>query len=199
MRRAETDMHWNLIALDQSPAMRWRNGGGETRELIAWPASDQWQWRISVADVASDGPFSRFDDVHRCLAILEGAGVRLQFADRVVELTRSADPLEFSGEASVDCCLLDGPVRDLNLMTKERAGQMRRLTHDSLLQCQAGTVIALYCTMRPARVASAGGTLEVPPQTLAWCEVFSPVTLEIRCHGAIWMEIGALTPKGATG
>ncbi|MFG5407966.1 HutD family protein [Piscinibacter sakaiensis] len=40
------------------PAQPWRNGGGHTRELWTWPADGPWQARLSVADIAADGPFS---------------------------------------------------------------------------------------------------------------------------------------------
>ena len=54
-------------------AARWRNGGGRTRELLAWPDAADWKVRVSVADVESDGPFSAFPGVQRWFAVLEGA------------------------------------------------------------------------------------------------------------------------------
>ncbi len=43
----------------------WRNGGGQTRELLAWPTGADWKLRISRADIESDG---RFRFLHRCSA-----------------------------------------------------------------------------------------------------------------------------------
>jgi environmental stress-induced protein Ves len=40
--------------------MPWKNGGGVTRELLAWPGGGDWQVRISVAEIEADGPFSSF-------------------------------------------------------------------------------------------------------------------------------------------
>lgn len=63
-----------LLAKD-CPAMPWRNGGGQTRELLTWPAGsapDQWQLRISRADIDYDGPFSAFPGVQRWFAVLKG-------------------------------------------------------------------------------------------------------------------------------
>eukprot|EP00727_Mastigamoeba_balamuthi_P005014 m51a1_g14510 hypothetical protein (209) ;mRNA; f:830125-831008 len=105
--------------------MPWKNGGGVTRELLrlAHPSGDAGRFvaRLSVATVASAGPFSAFPGVDRVLMILEGAGVALDFgaAPGVPEVTLDAPlkPVWFPGEAPVQCRLLGGAVRDFNLMT----------------------------------------------------------------------------------
>ncbi|MDP3170391.1 MAG: HutD family protein, partial [Polaromonas sp.] len=48
-----------MIPLEDVAPTPWRNGGGVTRELIAWPTPQDWDWRISVAEIEKDGPFSR--------------------------------------------------------------------------------------------------------------------------------------------
>ncbi len=43
--------------------MPWKNGGGETAEIAVFPPSadlSEFGWRISMATVSSDGPFSAF-------------------------------------------------------------------------------------------------------------------------------------------
>src|SRR5689334_20024474 len=70
-------MSWHRISLNDVPLTPWRNGKGNTRELVAFPVRDQWHWRMSVADIETDGPFSRFEGVKRWFAVLSGAGVRL--------------------------------------------------------------------------------------------------------------------------
>ncbi len=48
--------------------MPWKNGSGETAEIAIWPdgvALDAFDWRISMARVAADGPFSAFAGVDR--------------------------------------------------------------------------------------------------------------------------------------
>lgn len=104
------------------PAVPWKNGGGITREIARVPADaslERFDWRVSRAQVATDGPFSRFDAVDRTLLVVSGAGLRLAIAGRgEVTLTRESEPLEFSGEVEVDAALVDGPVDDLNVMTR---------------------------------------------------------------------------------
>ena len=103
----------------------WRNGGGQTRELLAWPPGADWRVRISRADIESDGPFSAFPGVDRWFTVLQGAGVELTFADAVHQLTPGDAPLRFDGAAAPGCRLLDGATQDLNLMLRQGRGVMR--------------------------------------------------------------------------
>ena len=70
-------MNWRSVSLASVPPQPWKNGGGTTRELLAWPTGADWRVRLSVAEVVADGPFSRFEGVQRWFAVLGGAGVRL--------------------------------------------------------------------------------------------------------------------------
>ena len=114
------------------PPQAWRNGGGQTRELLGWPAGADWRLRISLADIESDGPFSAFPGVQRWFAVIEGAGVVLALAAGERRLTAASDPLCFDGADAPGCRLIDGPTRDLNLMLRGGArGRMIRVVNDS--------------------------------------------------------------------
>jgi environmental stress-induced protein Ves len=99
----------------------WRNGGGRTRELLAWPDAIDWQVRVSVATIEADGPFSAYPGIDRCFAVLDGAGVLLALPEGEQRLGPGDDALCFAGEAAPMCRLLDGPTRDLNLMVRRGA------------------------------------------------------------------------------
>jgi len=133
-----------LRAADRA-AVPWKNGGGLTREVAVWPQDagfDDFEWRVSIAEVRDAGPFSRFEGVERILAILDGR-MRLEFADSVAELDAASAPLTFSGSESCSGTPLDGPVVDLNLMTRGRAGRMQRLRRGIV---RDGLVVALATT-----------------------------------------------------
>lgn len=102
----------------------WRNGGGRTRELLAWPSREAWRARVSLADIEADGPFSTFPGVTRWFAVVAGAGVVLTFRDGDRSLARGDAPLAFDGADAPMCRLVDGPTRDLNLMLREADGAM---------------------------------------------------------------------------
>lgn len=97
---------------------RWRNGFGWTREILRFPATgDDWDWRLSIAEIERDGPFSAFDGIDRELVLLHGNGVRLRFDDGEV---RDVEPphgrVRFAGERAVSGELIDGATHDFNLM-----------------------------------------------------------------------------------
>ena len=100
-------------------AVPWKNGGGVTREVCVSPAGAgmaAFDWRISMAEVTQAGPFSSFDTIDRHLTVL-GGRLELAFDDRTAVLG-SGDSLAFAGEATCHGTPLDGPVTDLNVMTR---------------------------------------------------------------------------------
>ncbi len=107
-------------------AMAWKNGGGITYEVAVHPDNgaslDSFEWRLSMARVESDGPFSIFPGIDRSLAIMEGNGVNLAIENRPsVPVTLTSDPASFPGDVPVTAFLLNGTVLDLNIMTRRSA------------------------------------------------------------------------------
>ena len=68
---------WQVVSLGDVEPKPWRNGGGVTRELLAWPAADEWRLRLSIADIERNGPFSFYPAAERWFAVMEGRGVML--------------------------------------------------------------------------------------------------------------------------
>ena len=97
--------------------MRWANGAGTTHEIVAVPAPEGWSWRLSLAEVDADGPFSVLEGVDRALVVASGRGMTLRIAG-VAHPLACFEAVTFPGEASVTAELHDGPVRDLNLMVR---------------------------------------------------------------------------------
>jgi environmental stress-induced protein Ves len=90
----------------------WANGGGTTRELAR---ADDGSWRISMADIASDGPFSRFTDRHRVLTVVDGPVLDLD-VDGEPHVVEPQRPFAFSGDAAVAASVPEGPVQVLNVV-----------------------------------------------------------------------------------
>jgi len=108
-------------------ATPWKNGGGVTREVAAWPPGaglDAFDWRVSLAEVAADGPFSTFPGVDRVLTVIAGDGLVLEIDGRALRLERDAR-LAFPGEAAVGARLTAGPVGGLNVMVRRDAWTAR--------------------------------------------------------------------------
>jgi environmental stress-induced protein Ves len=122
-------MKARIIRNEDLVRVPWKNGGGTTAEVAAFPEGssfDTFGWRISMADVASDGPFSVFPGVDRTLIVVEGDGIELDVEGIAYPLDRNAPKLSFSGDDMTAGRLLSGPIRDLNVMT--RRGQFRHRT-----------------------------------------------------------------------
>jgi environmental stress-induced protein Ves len=111
-----------ILRASNHKSMPWKNGGGETAEIAVFPNGASMQdfgWRVSMAKVIENGPFSLFPDVDRTLSILEGHSMALTIEDaETVVLTKESDPLTFPADAPVNATLPEGEIRDLNVMTR---------------------------------------------------------------------------------
>jgi environmental stress-induced protein Ves len=163
-------MSWNLVHLESVAPQPWKNGGGTTRELLAWPAPDDWRVRISIADVTAAGPFSRFEGVERWFSVLEGAGVVLQVAGGRHWLRTDSEPFRFDGGLATECDLQDGPTRDFNLMAPPGRSRLRRLqATEQMFKMRGPGLLAVHAHSQPARVILDWVIFDVPAFTLAWC------------------------------
>jgi environmental stress-induced protein Ves len=178
------------IDLAALPTQLWKNGAGLTREVATHPPGaglDDFDWRLSVAEVARDGLFSAFAGVDRQLVLLDGVGMRLRSPDGALDcwLERPGDSLSFAGEAQVAAELTNGPTRDFNVMT--RRGRWHAELHAlqspgevaaadaALLLCCAGT-----WTVEPVGVALERG------QGLLWRAPVAPLFARATSPGA-WL------------
>ena len=122
-----------LLTPNDYRSMPWKNGAGRTTEIAVHPpgaALDAFAWRVSIADVERDGPFSRFPGIDRTIVLLAGSGMRLagpgtspkglgmgpKGTARETDLTTRFVAHDFSGDDAIDCTLLAGPCRDFNAM-----------------------------------------------------------------------------------
>ncbi|MGA3158091.1 MAG: HutD family protein [Steroidobacteraceae bacterium] len=116
-----------IYAPDLTP-QPWRNGGGQTRELMLWPSDPEaWRVRVSLARIDRSGPFSAFPGVERWFTVIEGAGVILSIDSQVLKLDGSSAPFFFDGGNPPNCSLIDGPTDDLNLMCRGGRGSLEAM------------------------------------------------------------------------
>jgi environmental stress-induced protein Ves len=127
--------------------MPWKNGGGTTTEIAVAPEGaslDDFDWRISMAHVGQDGPFSSFPGIDRTLSVLSGAGITLAFGDgESVRLDRSSAPYPFAADRAVDGLLASGPIDDLNVMSRRGRWRHRveRLSGAGSLNATEGLLV----------------------------------------------------------
>ena len=143
--------------------MPWKNGLGVTEEVMAHPPGSDiasFGWRLSIAHVGADGPFSLFAGIDRTIALLDGGGLCLDLPDRTVELSPEGEPFAFSGDLVISSRNKAGPTIDLNIMT--RRGQyrhrMRRIFAGQVEIVEPGTMLVFN---GPASVTDNNGKISV--------------------------------------
>jgi uncharacterized protein len=168
--------------------MPWRNGLGTTVELAKedLPDGSGFAWRLSMADVSSDGEFSNFGGYDRCLLLLEGDGLTLDCADQVHRLERPLQSARFRGEDATFATLHGGPVRDFNIMTLRRHCSARV---DSQAHARAASIdvdadlLMVYAVDGDLQVDSAdSGPLLLPARHLLI--IRQPVSKMLHCEMA---------------
>jgi len=108
-----------VVRAAEQPRIRWRNNGGWTRDVARDSSQEHdFSWRVSIADVEADGPFSRFEGFDRLLVLLDGVGMDLVCTEsgEVLQLRPAATRARFAGEVAITAGLLDGPTTDFNVI-----------------------------------------------------------------------------------
>ena len=131
-----------ILSANDYQTMPWKNGGGVTNQLAVssdlHPFDSLPLWRLSIATVATDGPFSLFEHYQRCIMLLQGAGMRLKFGQQDwISIERPLQRQLFSGAWQTDCELIDGEIRDFNLMVDQR----RAVFESNVIQCTDSALV----------------------------------------------------------
>jgi len=120
----------------------WKNGGGATTEICIEPAGasfDDFDWRVSMARIASDGPFSEFAGIDRTLAVVSGTELALTIGNAAaVVVHRNSDPIRFAGDTPSSARLLAGEIIDLNVMSRRGRFEHRLLPIRTPTDCDFG-------------------------------------------------------------
>ncbi|XVJ70491.1 MAG: HutD family protein [Rhizobacter sp.] len=164
-----------LIDLTQCPSTAWRNGAGSMRLVATHPiegGENDFDWRISVAEVAQDSPFSAFPGYDRCIALLGGNGMVLVSAEDGLNhrLESPLQPFYFPGEARIQARLIDGPLHNLSVLA--RRGRY---------------CITLTALVTPTRFSLAAGTAPLLIQCLS-----GELQIELDNQKSLRLRSGAL-------
>ncbi|MGH8060451.1 MAG: HutD/Ves family protein [Pseudoxanthomonas sp.] len=151
-----------VIPANEYRRVRWKNGTGWTREIARLPDREDWDWRLSIAEIEQDGPFSVFPGIDRELVLIRGNGLRLRFEDgEVRELQPPHERIRFAGERVVGGELLEGPTHDFNLMWRRDATAAellhRPLVGPMLFFTEPGTSWAIHLLAGQAKFDHVSG------------------------------------------
>jgi environmental stress-induced protein Ves len=161
-----------VIRYADYPVAPWRNGLGLTREVIAAGAGNGggdgvrdggFDWRVSMAQITSEAPFSFYPGIRRTLAVVDGGALELVVEGQKQRIGVGDAAVTFAGDATVSARPLDAQVTDLNLMADEEhwAGSIVPLRDREYAGGSHRTVIvSIHASLRVRTAEPTGG-----PQT----------------------------------
>jgi uncharacterized protein len=150
-----------LPAADRVP-QPWRNGGGVTCEIAREPhphprREDDFLWRVSLAEVASPGPFSLFAGHRRLIAVISGQGMTLRrTVAQTVEERIVLEPWRvfcFEGSDRVEGELPLGAVRDFNVIFDATRMRATLSFHQGPRPLTLNSAVAIVCNAGPLPVS----------------------------------------------
>ena len=158
------------------PATPWKNGGGVTREIVCQPPGTgmtDFDWRVSIAHIASDGPFSAFAGVDRVITLLSGGGVHLLSDNAQVDhrLDVPLAPFAFAGEVPIHARLLAGDCHDFNVMTRRAVCSASLQVVRSACDRPAASQGLLMAVQGHWALEGHGAETLAPQQGLWWSDV----------------------------
>lgn len=199
-----------VIDASHHRVMPWKNGFGTTTEIAIDPpdadVGGRFRWRLSIAAVERSGPFSAFPGYDRTIMVIEGHGMNLVVGDRPAQrLDRLFEPFGFSGDAQAECRLLDGPVRDFNLMVERSwlRSHMTVLRADAMPRMldltSANRIIHCFDGLIDLRIGAAGWSTSLGPDCTAVfsCGNGEPEELELMpgVGGRVTAAMIELSPR----
>ena len=164
----------------------------------ALPDGDGFAWRLSMADVTTDGEFSNFRGYDRTLLLLEGKGITLNCnKDRQHILTKQLQSAEFSGDDNTLASLHDGAIKDFNIMTHRdhcrAAVTVCNQPENMSIDVDARAVL-IYVVEGDLEInAPSIGTLTIPQQHLL--VIHYPAREVLQCQGAAFIAIQIIYPR----
>jgi uncharacterized protein len=153
-----------VLRAAQRQAIPWKNGGGITREVAISPTlgtPGEFDWRVSIAEIAVAGPFSVFAGIDRRMSVLKGR-LSLKIDDApAVTLSPDSAAVAFPGEAPVFATPLGATVTDLNVMTRRGrcAADLTRHAAGGVLEPRSGTTLLIARSALKLRAAGGGAEL----------------------------------------
>jgi environmental stress-induced protein Ves len=117
----ETMVQHRLLSPADYRRVPWRTGTGRTTEIASHPqgaAPDAFDWRVGIGEVIKDGPLPQFPGIERTIIVIGGAGLRLDGGGHPALLVARHEPYTLSGGESVLCTLIEGPVREFELLLR---------------------------------------------------------------------------------
>lgn len=139
-----------IISPQAFKTIPWKNGKGETTELAinSGGTLEHFDWRLSIAKVIEDGPFSDFSGYLRHLVLIKGNGISLiHDQTKADHLSSLLDMAVFNGRCKTVGKLISGEITDFNIMTRVDKYQVSVETYveKQTVSLKPSSYCFLYC------------------------------------------------------
>jgi uncharacterized protein len=164
-----------ILPARERRAAPWKNGGGVTHEVAAYPPGADlatFDWRVSIAQVRAPGAFSAFPGIERHMAVLDGQ-LSLAIAGGAASvLSTDSAPVTFAGDVPAYGEPLGTPVTDLNLMVRrQRArGRLVRCAFSGSQRLPLSATTTLVIALSPLTLSTPAAQLALAREDAARLE-----------------------------
>ena len=181
-------------------AVPWKNGGGVTNDVLLLPkgsTQDNFDIRLSLAPIVTEGAFSAFPGIDRHITLLSQQALSLVFGNDVRVLKR-LEPMYFDSGLQPTSKLADGAVQVFNIMTRRGRWNAQVMpatgANEPLLAAPDGGLVVLHAVTGVWQVGhQLGAALVHPGETLVSSE---ETTLRASCERAGEAIVAFLSPTG---
>jgi hypothetical protein len=166
------------LPFSQYRQVAWRNGGGTARDIAVQPAnagtSDSIGWRVALAEIERDGPFSIYEPtIERIITLLDGGGFDLDFTEAPgLTLGEPHMPARFRGQWQTQCRLRSGRCIVLNILydDDQYAAQthiIRPILDQPLIFSPPGRQTIVFCLSGQVEIKADDQQKQAMPDRLA--------------------------------
>ncbi|QDP01543.1 HutD family protein [Thalassotalea sp. PS06] len=159
-------MPYTIISPSMFKTVPWKNGKGSTLEIAINDGAtlDKFDWRLSMAEVTENGPFSDFSGYQRNLILIKGNGLTLTHDDKQIDnLNQYLAFATFDGASKTVATLHDEAITDFNLITATGAytADVATYSEPSSIEENVADIHFIYGLSDPLEV-SIGTETEMP-------------------------------------
>jgi len=174
-------MMMKIITPDRFVTVPWKNNKGKTTELAISDNGtiNDFDWRLSIADVVEDGTFSDFSGFDRNLILLEGQGIKLIHDGHADLLDIPLSISSFNGASKTIGQLINGPIKDFNLMTRQGKYQVevKTFTEQTTTKIKCNDLCFVYSHTDKIELDSNGCQYSIPKRHLSIINNESEITI----------------------
>ena len=185
------------ISPDQFKTIAWKNGQGQTTELAISPGGTlvDFAWRVSIASVVENGGFSDFSGYDRQLILLTGNGIKLTHDDEQVDVLSTPLAMAvFDGASHTIGKLIDGPIQDFNVMTKQGSytAEVKTFSQQQSITCSAAGLNFIYAAKQSIAIQISHDNIELPHGHLLQVSNQAEENIKVSGQGFIVILIHSL-------